>query len=514
MSSAAVLPRLEVRNTSKTFGPSTVLAGVTFAVAPAEVHALVGQNGSGKSTLIKVLTGYHQPDAGAEIIVDGTALSFPLRWAHARQAGIAVVHQDLGLLDELSVAENICVGGYVQGRYTRVIKTQAQAEIAARVLARLQSGIDPLAAVSTLTAAQRAVVAIARGLRSQQPGTGLLVLDESTRALGRAERRRFHSMLRRVVDEGTSVLMVSHDLQEVMEVADKVTVFRDGRVAGGGLEVASLDQEDIARLMLGAANKEITPVRADAPETTPFMVTGLSGKVVRDLTFGVRPGEIVGITGLPGSGFEEIPGLLTGAQKGTGLLSGPDGFRADLSSYSIRRGIQDGVVMVPERRIRDGLSGDITITDNLALVRKTSRRHRWLRSAASDHAAARQAIEELDIRPPAPGRLISRLSGGNQQKVLMAKWLGAGPRLLVLHEPTQAVDIGARTDILRLAQNVAAQGVAVILVTIEPADLTALCDRIYVFTAPGQLVETTASTADEVFELIYADAALAQGERP
>lgn len=503
----AVTPRLEVRGTSKTFGPNTVLAGATFAVAPAEVHALVGQNGSGKSTLIKVLSGYHQPDAGAEILVDGHPLSFPLMWAQARAAGISVVHQDLGLLDELNVAENICIGASVHGRFTRLVKTREQAEVARRVLTRLQSDISPYAMVSTLSAPQRAVVAIARGLRSQHEGSGLLILDESTRALGRKDRRRFHATLRRVVDEGTSVLMVSHDLEEVMEVADKVTVLRDGRVAGAALPVRELAQEEIARLMLGAHNEEVAPGDSGVSVPDSFSITGLSGKVVRDLGFTVRPGEIVGITGMPGSGFDEIPPILAGAQSGSGRVTGPGGLSVDLAKWGVSQGIAKGILMVPEKRIREGLAADASVVDNLALVRPTKPSNRWFRSLTADRGAAWEAIKALDIRPADPTKLISQLSGGNQQKVLMAKWLGAGPRLIVLHEPTQAVDIGARTDILKLVQRMAAQGVAVVLVTIEPADLMAVCDRIYVYRQPDRLTEVSASTTDEVFELIYAEAA-------
>lgn len=500
----AVLPRLEVEGVSKIFGPATVLSGATFAVAPGEVHALIGQNGSGKSTLIKILTGYHQPDRGSRVSVDGVDLSLPLQWSAARAAGISVVHQDLGLLDEMSVAENMHAGDYVQSRFTRRVHVRRQEHAAAVTLARLSADIEPTAPVSTLGAAQRATVGIARALLRQTPGTGLLILDEATRALGRSDRGRFHAMLRRLVQEGTSVLMVSHDLEEVMEYADTVTILRDGKVVGAGLPVSSLTKEEIARRMLGAAAVELAPAAPDPGlGVAPFEIHGLCGRAVQDLAFDLAPGSITGITGLPGSGFEEIPAILTGSRHGRGTLTGPRGVRLDLARSDVRRAMDAGVVLVPEGRMREGLAADITVSDNISSARRLSWRDRWLPSQATERELARRSIDELDIRPNSPTHLVSQLSGGNQQKVLMAKWLNAGPKVLVLHEPTQAVDVGARADILRLVQRVAASGVAVLLVSVEPADLTAICDRIYVFRAPSVLREATGADTDAVFNLIY-----------
>ena len=255
--------RLEARNVSKTFGSTTVLREADLAVAPGEIHALIGQNGSGKSTLVKILTGYHAPDAGASLTVDGQVLDLPVRWSEAAAAGVSVVHQDLGLLDQLTVAENIGIGGFPHHRLSRKIDWQAQDAVAQRVLDRLDVPVEPRTPVARLSAMRRAEVAIARALRDQHPGTGVVILDEATRALPREELARFHQLLRTVVADGTSVLMVSHNLSEVLQLADRVTVLRDGAVAAGGLPTAGLTEHDLAKHMLGKAVESVG--RREAP---------------------------------------------------------------------------------------------------------------------------------------------------------------------------------------------------------------------------------------------------------
>jgi ribose transport system ATP-binding protein len=228
-------PRLEVSHMSKTFGPTQVLFDAHLTVQPGEVHGLVGQNGSGKSTLIKLLTGYHKPDPGARISVDGRSLRTPVRWPEAHAAGVAVVHQELGLLDHLTVAENICVGNFPIRRYTHRIDVRSRDRIVRDVLERLEVAIDPRTECRMLNAAQRAEVAIARALRDQAPGQGLIILDESTRALSGRALEGFHELLRRVASVGGAILMISHNLAEVLAIANRVTVLRDGRVAGSAL---------------------------------------------------------------------------------------------------------------------------------------------------------------------------------------------------------------------------------------------------------------------------------------
>ena len=506
--SVPAAPRLEVAGISKTFGSTRVLTDANLVVRPGQLHALVGQNGSGKSTLVKILTGYHAPDDAGSIRVDGKELRRPVHWAEAHAAGIAVVHQDLGLLDHLSVAENIGVGGFRRTRLLRRVDWSAQRRLAADVLAQLRLDIPPSAHVGTLSAAHRAGVAIGRAMRDLVPGSGLIILDESTRALGREELQQFHAMLRRIVDAGTSVLLVSHNLDEVLTVSDRVTVLRDGHVVGQGLPTAQQSEQGIAKLMLG---KEIGDVTARRPADRPVAatITGLRGPGAAGLDLTIGAGEVVGLTGIPGSGFERLPYLIAGAQPAEAGTLHLGRHVLDLARAGVAARMRAGVVLVPERRDRDGLAMNLSVRDNISLP--TLHRHGrrlWL-GKRWQHEHAHRAISTLGIRPNAPMRLVSELSGGNQQKVLLAKWLSVGPQLMILHEPTQAVDVGARTDILNAVHRAAETGVAVLLVSVEAADLAAVCDRVLVYDGPDRLTEIRTDDPDTILDAVYATTAAA-----
>ena len=359
-------PRLDVQGLSKTFGTTTVLDKAELIVMPGEIHGLAGQNGSGKSTVVKLLTGVHAPDAGAEYRVDGNSVRLPVRWPEAHAAGVSVVHQDLGLLDSLSVAENICIGGFPT-RFRRIDRKRRD-ELAARTLARLGIELDLAAPVETLTAAQRAEVAIARAMRDLRDGSGLIILDESTRALTGDDLARVHAMLRRLAATGSSAVMISHNLGELMSVTDRVTILRDGKVVGAGLVTSELDEQEIARRMLGGSvdivrPRELPRVDADAAMT----VSGLGGPGLEKITFTVKRGEVLGITGMPGSGYEQLPYLLSGAKPASsGVLRTSTG-AMELHKSSVARCIRLGVVLVPERRDRDGLALELTVRDNIML---------------------------------------------------------------------------------------------------------------------------------------------------
>jgi len=517
--------RLSVRSLNKTFGTAQVLTDVELTVRPGEVHGLAGQNGSGKSTLIKIVTGLYTPDPGAAYEVDGQPVRLPVRWPEVHAAGISVVHQDLGLLDQLTVAENICIGGYPTTRLGRIDRHRRD-DLAARTLDRLGVPLAPGRLVGTLTAAERAEVAIARALRDHTPGSGLIILDESTRALSGADLEHIHQVLRRIAADGSAALMVSHSLPELIAVADRITVLRDGRVAGAGLPTAGLSEQDLARRMLGSTVEAVTPredrprppvpknssaiqtssapsALSSAPEVA-VTVTGLVGDGLTEVSFEVAPGEILGVTGLPGRGYERIPYLVTGAQPATGGQLVTRSGKVALARGSVAACLRAGVVLVPERRDRDGLAFELNVRDNISLPKLTRLGRPWFvaRRWQQDDAAA--AVQTLGIRPSTPSILVKQLSGGNQQKVLLAKWLNAGPALLVLHEPTQAVDIGARTDILHALQRAADTGVAVLLVSSEPEDLVATCDRILVYGHQVGLRPAQAATPEQLIEEIYA----------
>lgn len=505
---ATAPPRLEVRGASKTFGSSQVLVDAHLTVQPGEVHGLVGQNGSGKSTLIKILTGYHKPDPAASISVDGRPLRTPVHWHEAHAAGVAVVHQDLGLLDHLTVAENVCVGGLPTTRYTHRINIRARDMIAASVLERLGVSIDPRAECGALNASQRAEVAIARALRDQAPGTGLTILDESTRALSGQALERFHELLRRVAADGSAILMVSHNLPEILAIADRVTILRDGAVVGAGLPTEGLTEADIATRMLGRAVVHATARKGAFTGNAPVARAEIESVASNELTavsFTVKHGEVVGVTGLPGSGFESLPYLLAGAAPATSGSLRLDGHDLDLRKGDVSAALRAGVVLVPERRDRDGLAFGLSAGENVALPSLRTRGRAWLVKRGWQKQEYARAVRELGIRPAEPGRLVRELSGGNQQKALLAKWLATGPTLLILHEPTQAVDVGARHDLLSAIRRIADDGVPVILVTAETADLAQVCDRILVYRPGAPLQELTEFDADAIIGAVYGD---------
>jgi ribose transport system ATP-binding protein len=496
--------RLEAHGVGKTFRAATVLRDASLVVRPGEIHALVGQNGCGKSTLIKILTGYHSPDAGMSLAVDGQQLSLPVQWQAARAAGLSVVHQDLGLLDDLTVSENIGIGGFVRSRVTGRIDWKAQDEVARRVLDRLELRVSPRDLVGDLTASQRAGVAIARALRDTVAGAGLMILDEATRALPRDELARFHALVRRVVGTGTSVVMISHNLEEVLSLSDRVTVLRDGVVVGEGLETATLDEPALARLMLGSSVDKVgRSAGADPDAPVVASIEGLEIPGHAPFSLAVRRGEVVGLTGLPGTGFEDVPYLVSGARPAAGGRVTVGGRQVDLRRSSVATLMRSGVAMVPERRVRDGLAVELNVRDNLALPSVRRRGRPWFVSRRWQHRLTTDSIQRLAIRARSGADLVKELSGGNQQKVLFAKWLSVEPVLLVLHEPTQAVDVGARADLLNTVHRAAADGMGVVLVSTEPADLVEACDRIVVL-HPGRTPrEMRTDDADEVLDAIY-----------
>ena len=496
--------RLDVRGLSKTFGTTKVLDDVVLSVQAGEIHGLAGQNGSGKSTLVKIVTGFHQMDPGGEFLVDGVAMKQPVRWREVHEAGVSVVHQDLGLLDQLTIAENVCIGGFPTA-YGRIDRRKRDA-LAAETLGRLGVDLDPRALVGGLTAPERAEVAIARAMRDQTSGAGLVILDESTRPLNGEDLTRIHGLLRRIAASGSAVLMISHNLPELLDVTDRLTILRDGKAAGVGLATETLTEQDVARYMLGAAVADAAPRSSthDRPTAAAMTVTGLTGPRLPALDFAVAAGEVLGLTGLPGSGYEDIPYLLTGAQPASGGRLEIRGKSLELRRATVGQCLRAGLVLVPERRDRDGLAFEQSVQDNITLPAITHRGKPWFVARRWQQTEAQKAADTLGIRPRDPLLLVKQLSGGNQQKVLLAKWMALAPAVMVLHEPTQAVDVGARQDILRAVQRAADSGVSVLLVSSEPEDLAAACDRVLVYDG-ATLVEATDLTTDAIVGQIYAE---------
>lgn len=476
--------RLEVTSVSKTFGPARVLRDIGLRIAPGELHGLVGQNGCGKSTLVKILTGIYTPDPGGAVAVDGRPLALPVRPLDARAAGLSVVHQNLGLVNDRTVWENVRLGRFkAAGRFSRRIDGKAERQAVAAVFARLGARVDVEEKVGELSAEDRAAVAIARAMQDHEPGGGLIIFDESTRAMGKAARRRFFDLVQSVIDGGASVLMISHQLEEVVEVTDRVTVMRDGQVVETGIPTKDTDEAGLTRLMLGRHLVTHSRVDSHARDEMAVQVRNLVVRSVRGLDLEVKKGEIVGLTGLVGSGAVAVAEAIGGAREARAGTLTVDGSKLSLKPRRDSNAdfIRAGVAFVAERRLEQGLAAELSVTQNLTLPRVRSRGSRLKIGGGWQAAETAAMIKKLDIKPPDPHKLVGTMSGGNQQKVLLGKWLAGRPRVLVLHEPTQAVDVGARHDIINAIREAAAGGCGVIISSVDAEDLSVLCDRVLVF---------------------------------
>ncbi|MBO0802504.1 MAG: sugar ABC transporter ATP-binding protein [Nocardiopsaceae bacterium] len=536
-------PVLEVRDISKTFGATRALRHVEFSIEPGEVFAVLGQNGSGKSTLVKILSGFHAPDPGAEIVVDGEPLPVPLPPGMAREAGMEFVYQDLGLVPGMTVLENLTIqsrtaggsrgilggGGMPRDRgvlrgggVLRPIAWRRERREARAVLARYGLDLDPAARVAGLPLMDQALLAIARAaeeLQAFRARTGkdrsLLVLDEPTVFLTGAELDFLFDLIRIVASSGASVMFISHDLEAVRAVASRFVVLRDGEVAGTG-RVADVTEDQMIDMIVGSARErfERSAARTIEAVTGPGLppatrireaellaVEGLAGGAVRELSFGVREGEIVGLAGATGSGPDDVPYLLFGGDGvsgrvpvgGTVTIAGRRHAARRLSSAS---SIRAGLALVPADRARDAAVASLSVADNILMLvygRYFSKGVLGRRAMMTD-AGARAGT--FDIRPPVPSAPLAQMSGGNQQKTVLAKWMEPEPRILLLHEPTQGVDVGARAEIRTLVKDACRErGMGVVWVTTDFAELAEMCDRVLVF-ADGRVV--TQLSGDEV----------------
>jgi len=500
--------RLEVAHVSKTFGPARVLRDIGLHIEPGELHGLVGQNGCGKSTLVKILTGIYTPDPGGAIAVDGRPLSLPVRPLDARAAGLSVVHQNLGLVDDRTVWENVRLGRFrAAGRFSRRIDGRAEREAVEAVFDRLGARVDVNERVGELSAEDRAAVAIARAMQDHQPGGGLIIFDESTRAMGKEARGRFFGLVRSVIDGGASVLMISHQLEEVVEVTDRVTVLRDGQVVETGIPTKEIDEAGLTRLMLGRHLVTHDRVDSHARDEPAAQVRNLAVRSVRGLDIDMKKGEIVGLTGLVGSGAVAVAEAIGGARQARAGELTVNGRKLSLKPRrdSTSEFIAAGIAFVAERRLEQGLAAELSVSQNLTLPRVRARGSRMRIGGGWQAEETAAMIKKLDIKPPDPDKAVGTMSGGNQQKVLLGKWLAGKPDLLVLHEPTQAVDVGARHDIIEAIREAARDGCGVLISSVDAADLAVLCDRVLVFRDGAVVAELTGElTQDDIIHATFA----------
>ncbi|CAD6562313.1 Galactose/methyl galactoside import ATP-binding protein MglA [Paraburkholderia hiiakae] len=477
--SATATPRavLETRGVSKTFGVVRALRDVSLTLRAGEVHGLVGENGAGKSTLIKVLTGFHQPDSGA-LTLDGADVAFDSPRA-AQGAGVCAVYQEINLIPERSVADNIFLC-HEPKRFGILIDRKRMLERAADIVQRYRLAVDPAARLGSLGLGAQQMVAIARGVSL---GARVLILDEPTSALSGAEVDVLFEVVDRLRAEGIALLFVSHRLSECYRLCDRFTVMRDGAVVRTGTP-EELPRAALIAAMLGreSAGEHAWAERsgnADANATPALAVDHLQwGNRVRDVSLRVARKEIVGLAGLLGSGRTETFKTIFGAQKA-------DGGEVDIAGRALThaspaRSIGRGLAFLSEDRRAEGIFPRLSVRENIvaSLLPRISRF--GFISRAKEAQVVRESIERLGIKTAGPGALITTLSGGNQQKALIARCLSTRPTVLLLDDPTRGIDVGAKEEVHRVVQELARDGLAVVVTSSEMEELLALTDRLVV----------------------------------
>lgn len=510
-------PVLEVRNVSKTFGATRALRHVEFSIEPGEVFAVLGQNGSGKSTLVKILSGFHVPDAGAEIFFDGEPLPVPLPPGRARAVGMEFVYQDLGLVPGMSVLENLTIQSRSAARGGGVLRPIAwrreQRETRA-VLARYGLDIHPGTRVAELPLIDRALLAIARAAQELQAfrvrtgkDTSLLVLDEPTVFLTEAELDFLFNLIRIVTRTGASVMFISHDLEAVRAIASRFAVLRDGEVAGTG-RVADVTEDQMIDMIVGSARERFErsaartiqavtgsglPPASRVREAELLAVDRLAGGTVADLSFQVHEGEIIGLAGVTGSGPEDVPYLLFGGDGANGRRPAGGKIRIAGRQHNARSltsadAIRAGLALVPADRARDGAVANLSVAENILMLVYGRYFIKGMLGRRAMLTDAGERTQTFDIRPQMPSAPVAQMSGGNQQKIVLAKWMEPAPKVLLLHEPTQGVDVGARVEIRSLVRDACHErGMGVVWVTTDFEELAEMCDRVLVF-ADGEVV--------------------------
>ncbi|HYH92245.1 MAG TPA: sugar ABC transporter ATP-binding protein [Candidatus Saccharimonadales bacterium] len=468
---AAVAPRIELRGISKRFLATQALADVSLELVPGEVHALVGENGAGKSTLVKILAGVHQPDSGI-IRLDGGDVQIQGP-AHARSLGIAVVHQEPRLFPDLTVAENVFLGHAPSGRLG-TIDWAAMRRAATALFKELDVQFDVGAPVRGLSMADQQLIEIAKSLSLE---ARVLILDEPTASLSAHEVERLFTIVRRLRDRGVSVLFVSHRLDEVFDLCDRATVFRDGRHVVT-TATSELTTADLVRHMVGRT-VELFPKVPTPLGDVLLEVEGLTREgVFRDIGFDVRAGEIVGFAGLVGAGRTEVARVLFGIDKrDAGVVKLRD---VPVEFASPSAAMHAGIAYLPEDRHQEGLVLDFTIAQNVTLPILPRLFPRLLVRASEERAVATEHTHQFNVRMTGVDQLVGALSGGNQQKVVLAKWLATKPTVLILDEPTRGIDIGAKVEVHRIISELAASGLGIILISSDLPEVLAMSDRIVV----------------------------------
>ena len=487
---------LKLTDIAKAFAGVQALRGVSFELRAGEVHALVGENGAGKSTLIKVITGAHAPDAGT-VEIQGRVIedNDPVR---ARALGVAAIYQQPALFPDLTVAENIALGLERPGAW-RLVRWRPRRDRARRLLERIGAAIDPEAEVRRLTMPEQQLVEIARALGAD---ARILIMDEPTASLSEEDTGNLFAVIRQLREQGVAMLYISHRLEELPRVADRVTALRDGALVGTRRQ-ADVNRDELIRMMVGRELAAVFP-KAEVPIGEVVLeVQGLSCRAsgVRDVSLSVRAGEILGLAGLVGAGRTELARVLFGL---TPADSGAIRVRGEPATIdSPRRAVALGIAYVPEDRRRHGVIPEMSVAANTTLATLHSVASGGLIAFDRERSVAADFARRLGIKAASIDTPVGNLSGGNQQKVALARWLMADPAVLILDEPTQGVDVGAKAEIHRLMSGLAERGLAIVMISSELPEVLGMSDRIAVMhggTVVGTL-ERAGATQEAILEL-------------
>ena len=470
-------PLLQLQAINKRFPGVHALRDVQFDVRRGEVHALIGENGAGKSTMIKIVSGVYQPETG-DIQLDGQRVQFA-NPREAQRAGIATIYQELGLYPELSVAENIFMGHAPTRKrgFWQTIDWQRMEQSAEALLAELNiHNLDAQAKVGTLNVGNRQRVEIAKALSLD---ARILIMDEPTAALTESDVEQLFSIVRLLRERGVSIIYISHRLNEVFALADRVTVLRDGQYIGTK-DLRDTSEAQLISMMVGRTIENLFPKQAAEIGDVVLEVRKLNrAPLTRDISFTVRAGEIVGLAGLVGSGRSETAQVIFGvlpAESGEILLNG-----AAVEIQRPSEAVAQGIGYVPEDRGHQGLVREMTLRENTSMAVLESVSRNTFVNRGKERQLARHSIQQLSIRATGAEQIANKLSGGNQQKVVVSKWLASGPKLLIMDEPTRGIDVGAKAEIHRLMSRLAAEeGLAILMISSELPEILAMSDRILV----------------------------------
>jgi ribose transport system ATP-binding protein len=473
------------------------LDDVRLEVRRGEVHALVGENGAGKSTLVKILAGAERRDSG-RILFDGAEVEIDSP-QKAQELGISVIYQEFNLVPHLNVAENIFLGREITRTPLKILNRRLEERRAREILSRLGVELNPKTPVGLLGAAQQQIVEIAKALSSEAK---LIAMDEPSSALTEREVENLFALIKKLKSEGVSIIYISHRIDEVFRIADRVTVLRDGRwIATKAVEEVSRDE--LIEMMVGRKLKEKFPKRRARVGRELLAVKGISRKgVVEDISLSLREGEILGITGLVGSGRTEVARAIFGADpidEGEILLEG-DKVKIKSPTDAIRMGIS----LLPEDRKNHGLVLDMTVRENITLASLRNLSRFLLIRRRREREVAERFIKELNIRTPSREQITRNLSGGNQQKVVLAKWLLANSKVVIFDEPTKGIDVGAKVEIYQLMNELAERGAGIIMISSELPEILGMSDRIIVMREGRIRAELAAESATQTQIMAYA----------